>query len=183
MSCRVVCGGFVCRVSCAVVCRADLRVRVPVQEVVRVYFTDHTYKSFMVGPEDTVRSLIMQVAKKVQVAPHGHYLLEMTGDGTLSSRYPTPPPCVSCRALTRVVCRVSCANTFVRCGAETKPLTDTDLVQDIKSEWEQGANTAFVFSKEIKVRASLILRVCRVVSCRVVSCRVLSATLDPIRVV
>jgi hypothetical protein len=60
-----------------------------VQEVVRVYFTDHTYKSFMVGPEDTVRSLIMQVAKKVQVAPHGHYLLEMTGDGmhaTLSMR-------------------------------------------------------------------------------------------------
>ena len=56
------------------------------------------------------------------------------------------------------------------CGApETKPLTDTDLVQDIKSEWEQGANTAFVFSKEIKVRASLVLRV---VSCRVVSCRV-----------
>lgn len=86
---------------------------VPKREVVRVYFTDHTYKSFMVGPEDTVRSLIMQVAKKVQVAPHGHYLLEMTGD-------------------------------------ETKPLTDTDLVQDIKSEWEQGANTAFVFSKEIK---------------------------------
>jgi hypothetical protein len=107
VSCRVV--------SCAVVCRADLRVCVRVQEVVRVYFTDHTYKSFMVGPEDTVRSLIMQVAKKVQVAPHGHYLLEMTGDGTLSSRLPPKsPPCVSscvscrvvsCRAHTRVVCR------------------------------------------------------------------------------
>jgi hypothetical protein len=108
-------------VSC-VVCgaRADLRVRVRVQEVVRVYFTDHTYKSFMVGPEDTVRSLIMQVAKKVQVAPHGHYLLEMTGDGTLSSRSPPPPPpCVSCRVVCRVSCVVCRAHTCVACRAHT----------------------------------------------------------------
>ena len=84
-----------------------MRVRVRVQEVARVYFTDHTYKSFMVGPEDTVRSLIMQVAKKVQVAPHGHYLLEMTGDGTLSSRPPTAVRVVSCAHVCRVS-RVSC---------------------------------------------------------------------------
>jgi hypothetical protein len=67
-----------------------------------VYFTDHTYKSFMVGPEDTVRSLIMQVAKKVQVAPHGHYLLEMTGDG-MHATLSACQQCVVCAHIPRVV--------------------------------------------------------------------------------
>lgn len=36
----------------------------------------------MVTPDDTVRSLILQVSKKLQVPSQGHYLLEMTGDGS-----------------------------------------------------------------------------------------------------